>query len=572
MTMPWEMTWQPSSAQSPEAGATPVQKLPWETAWPAASQTPQKTVQDFMPDYEDMAKSAGIGLAKGAIGVAGLPGDLGTLGAYGADKAGEAVSKAFGMPYQSPMGGPPSSGFSIPGAQEIQKGIESQTGPFYQPKTETGKVIEKVGEFTPAAMAGPGGLAQKFVRQAVMPAIGSEIGRRSTGSPWGEFAGTVAGSVLNPARLITPSPANAERNALTQTLRQEGVDLTAGQRTGSKPMRWAESVSGDIPFGSGRAAATAENQREQFTAAALRRIGENEATRATPDVIDRNFTRIGNEFDRLSSSNTARFDQQLGTDLTSAMREYAQLVPESARAPIVQNTVQDLVNVGRQNGGAIPGETYQALRSRLDRAARGARADPQLSDALFGIRNSLDDAMERSLMAAGRPDEVQAWQTARNQYRNILVLEKAATTAGENAAHGFISPSALRGSVVGQNRRAYARGEGDYADLARSGAGILGDLPQSGTAPRENMQDMFKIITPLLGAEAGGGFGPGGIIGGGLAGIAAPALMSHLLMSGPVQRYFGNQLMGQGANMTPQRRLLMAQELMRTQSPQQPGQ
>lgn len=574
MSMPWEMTWNaPAQANAPQE-ATPDAQQPWNIQWGGVTPAPTKTPSFGMIDPEDAAKSLGIGTAKGAIGIAGLPADLGSIGAQGIDKAASFVSNAFGQPYQSPMpsDGKTWSGVNLPGSQEIQKGIEAYTGPFYQPKTEAGKVFEKVGEFAPASMIGPGGLMAKFGRQAVMPALGAEAGRNLTDSPWGEFGGAVAGSIFNPARLVTPAPSSAERQVLANTLKQEGIPLTAGQATGNKPLRWAESVSGDIPFGSGKAGSIAENQKEQFTAAALRRVGEKEATRATPDVIDRNLTRIGKNFDDLAARNSMNADQQFAHDISNAQREYDYLA-NPLQKEVLHNVVDDVIKRVQANNGSIPGDQYQAMRSRLDKAARSARGkDNELSDALFGIRNSLDDAMERSMIANGRASDAEAWKTARNEYRNMLVLEKAATSAGENAAEGLISPSALRGAVVNQNRRAYARGQGDYADLARAGAGVLGDLPQSGTAPRESMREIFQIISPLLGAEAGSHVAGGaGVLAGGATALGAPALMSHLLMSGPVQRYLGNQLLGESANMTPQRRLMMVQELMRTQ-PQQTGQ
>lgn len=75
------------------------------------------------------------------------------------------------------------------------------------------------------------------------------------------------------------------------------------------------------------------------------------------------------------------------------------------------------------------------------------------------MRESLDDAMQRSI-AQNNPRDLGGWQQARRQYRNMLVVEKAATGAGENAALGLISPSQLRNATVQQGRRAFARGLG----------------------------------------------------------------------------------------------------------------
>src|SRR5438270_771317 len=77
-----------------------------------------------------------------------------------------------------------------------------------------------------------------------------------------------------------------------------------------------------------------------------------------------------------------------------------------------------------------------------------------------------------------------AWNEARGQWRNWKAIERASTGAGSATAEGYLSPSQLRTAVVGQGRGAYARGEGDLAELARAGEAVLRPLPQSGTAPR----------------------------------------------------------------------------------------
>ena len=52
------------------------------------------------------------------------------------------------------------------------------------------------------------------------------------------------------------------------------------------------------------------------------------------------------------------------------------------------------------------------------------------------------------MQRAGSAD-MPALREARSQYRNWLTLERATSGAGENAALGIISPSALRGATVG---------------------------------------------------------------------------------------------------------------------------
>jgi hypothetical protein len=243
-------------------------------------------------------------------------------------------------------------------------------------------------------------------------------------------------------------------------------------------------------------------------------------------VVDEAFQRICGQFDDLAARNTLRADSRLAHEVGNAVSDYENLVPPSQRAPVIGRLANDV----RNSTGAIAGDTYQGWRSTIERLARSSGNNPQVASALRDIKNALDDAMERSI-AARNPADLGAWREARRQYRNLLVVEKAATGAGAQTAEGLISPSQLRNAVVGQGRRAYARGQGDFADLARAGEAIMKPLPQSGTGPR-------SIPYLLSGIGAGAGNVPGAI-----AAFAAPGMASRALMSRPVQSYLGNQVM-----------------------------
>lgn len=158
------------------------------------------------------------------------------------------------------------------------------------------------------------------------------------------------------------------------------------------------------------------------------------------------------------------------------------------------------------------------------------------------LSTSLDDAFERTLQRNGNTADLDALRQARNQYRNLLVIEKAATGAGSATAEGLLSPSQLKGAVVQQNRRAYARGQGDFADLARAGEAVMRPLPNSGTAPRQHFQNLVTALGSGIGGVLGGAAGgPAGGLAGVLAGAGAPSAAAYGLMSRPVQAYLGNQ-------------------------------
>lgn len=482
-----------------------------------------------------IAKAFAGGVGRGVAGVAGLPSAIGSGMDYLIDRGAEAL----GMEAKGPR--PEMSMF--PTAQGAQGAIEKVTGPLPTPQNTAEEYAATAGEFLPGmAFGGPRQIMSNVIAPAVTSETAGQMTKGTAAEPYARAAGAIGGAFIPGAarRAVTPLPVGAERNAAVQNLRGEGVNsLTPGQTTGRNALRYFESEKG------GRAGAQMmEAQAEEFTAAALRRVGTN-ARRATPEVIDESFTRIGGQFDALAARNNLNFDARLGRELVDVYNDYTALVPPSSQAPIVRQTLQDLTNASNalraQGTQSFSGESYQALRSRLDKAARASRiSDPQLAEAMRGIRDALDNGMERSIRATN-PRDVGAWRNARREYRNMLVIEDAATAAGENARLGLISPSALRAATKKQSKRGFARGQGDFAELARSGEAIMKPLPQSGTAPRLAAQGLMTG----LGALAGGGTtgtAEGGALGA-LAGLAGPRVLARLAMSGPGRAYLGNQAM-----------------------------
>lgn len=374
-----------------------------------------------------------------------------------------------------------------------------------------------------------GGLQERAQGAAEGAAIGGVIG--------GAVPAVARGISAATSRAITPMSIPPERQAMIDTLTREGVPLSAGQRTGSRPLQYAESIFGDATLAGGASQRMASDQAEAFTDAAMRRVGGS--GRASPENVQANFDRIGQQFRDLSARNAVQADQQLGRDLGATLREYDRVLPTEQRQ-IVGNLATDIVERFQAGGGVLPGAEYQTARSRLSRMAQNARqSDPEFATAVRGLRDALDNGMMRSIS----PEDAAAWQTARREYGNIKDLSKAAAGAGAGTAEGLISPQALRSSVAsGNNREAYARGQGDFAELARAGNAVMTPLPNSGTAQRG-----------MLAGQAGTG---GAAMYAGdplMAAVVAlgPSAFGRALWSGPVQNYLSNQ------TVTPQVRALI---------------
>jgi len=487
----------------------------------------------------DILKSLGSGLVRGAAGLAALPGDAENLLTQGLDylatkfgKPGLAEAKAKfdkatnSEPYTS---------------QQLLKDIKPYTGELHEPQTTAGRFARTAGEFAPGALF-PGGPAQR-VLNTVVPAVASETaGQLTEGTPY-EGPARFGAALLAPTAartamgVVTPVPAmNPERARLAGVMDAEGVDaLTAGQRTGNRTLQYAESALGDAPWAGGKASQAQQRAGEQFTEAALRRAGVQGADRATPNVMDTTFDRLGAEFDRLARATTVNVDRRMMQELRNAEAQYHALVPEGMQIALLRQGNQHNIVDELQRFGTIPGETYQSYRSIFSRLSREA-TEPQMRRAFGRVVDSMDDAMSRQA-PAGIADE---WGNVRTQYRNLLAIEDAMRGAGVDTAEGLISPQQLRRSVESQNGRSYVRGQGDFADLARAGASTMKPLPQSGTANRA----AAMAVPSMMGAAGGAAVaGEMGAAAGALAGGAAPAVAGRIIMSAPIQAYLGNQLL-----------------------------
>lgn len=354
------------------------------------------------------------------------------------------------------------------------------------------------------------------------------VGGAALGFGLGAGIGAAAPYIGQAARrVVTPNPAAPAQTAAARTLADEGITLTAGQKTGNKKLQYLESE-----LGGARVDDLMEQQAEQFTSAALKRAGIP-AKRATPEVIDRAFSDLGRQFDDMATITQTPFDSRLQNDLLGVVTDY--LDNAGTPAPGIERMLNRISEVAKQNGGQLSGRAFQTLRSELGRLIRSADGPTKM--ALRDMQEALDEAVERNLGGQTR----EAWQNLRRQYKNLLVIERAATGAGANAAAGLLSPAQLRNAAINQNRRAFARGTNDFTDLANAAVRTMTPLPQSGTAPRLAARAITNL-PGMIGAVAGTPGGLPGMIAGGLAGAAVPALTGRALLSRPGMAFLSNQV------------------------------
>jgi hypothetical protein len=469
----------------------------------------------------DVMKSAGSGLVKGGMALATLPGNVEALGRAG-------INKAVQM-YRGNEENVVNPETVLTNYGDLKPRVEKHTGQLYEPQTTAGKYAGTIAEFAPGMAFGGGGIAARALGNVVAPAVASETAGQLTegtaAEPWARAAGALVGP-----RALTPAPIrDPERAKMVQTLRNEGVTaLTAGQTTGRAPLRWTESALADAPF-VGKAQKINEKAGDQYTRAVLKRAGVD-ADRATPEVLDQAFTRLGQQFEAAGQNAAVPISRNFVQDLQNIAGRYNRIAQPQFRSGIPQGIADDVAALSGNATRYMDGAKYLQWRSEIGEAARGA-SDPATKRVLYDLQRKLDDGAEQFLRATGKGDVADTFKQARKEYRNLLIIEKAASGAGERSALGVISPSQFRNAVKTESIRDYSRGRTDMAELARAGEAIMKPLPQSGTAPRAAVSSGLAAIGGTLAGAPGA-----------LVSIVAPTAAGHILMSGPMQRALANQL------------------------------
>ena len=566
---------------------------------------------------EDVARSGMAGLAQGTAGLIGQAGDaqqalknsgldewLTRKTTSAANRVGDYLQEKFGIPKAMFAGRP--GGYSLarpevgeirlPTTEEVKKtSIPGLPGANlgaldYDPQFYTGHLAKGAGEFIPGALLGtsarslPGAAADAF-RFGVVPGAAQEAagqafkGTKYEGTPvetatrlvTSLASGATAGKFLSPNASKAPISSQQTYAGQVRQLEDHGMPISPGERADSRALRYGESEA-DPELGKARL--------EAVTRLATSRIGNGQGGNHGTNIIDHTpgpantinniLTETGTRVGRVWSSNHFVPDADLGTDLVRMHNDYSasNLYGHDTvtRLHGAATELQDALQHARLNGQVMPngtpylnGEQAHRLYSRVRRSARGTE-DPNTADALNEFANSLGAQMERTV-AITNPNAVGHLAQANRDYRNALVVEKAAKASNVAASAGYITPAKIEDAASSTfGSRAHQRGFDDFG-WAPAAKAVYKIMPDSGTSPRQQYHEMFsKWAKPLgfaLGSAAGHLTGAEGTalehssLMGGLFGEAASAAPEWLMRKGAGwysgtgvgQAHLGNQLL-----------------------------
>ena len=262
-----------------------------------------------------------------------------------------------------------------------------------------------------------------------------------------------------------------EVSKLAQRAQQLGIDIPIDRLTNSRPMNAVASALNYIPF-SGRAA-TEDKMLSQLNQAVSKTFGQDSSN--VTMALRKAGDKLGGEFDSVLKNNGVAFDNHFLDDLARIHNTAEKELGSDALKPIVSK-IDDLMEKGQS--GVIDGQAAYNIKRDLDRIGRGNT--PTAFHALE-LKSSLMDALNRSLGT----EKAAAFATTRQQYGNMLALEKLA----KNGAEGEISAARL-GNMQNINNQPlqeladisaqFIKGrEGQHGAMQRAvgamtGAGLLG--------------------------------------------------------------------------------------------------
>lgn len=315
---------------------------------------------------EDLVRSAGSGIARGAAGFAGLPGDIESLGRAGARYFGYNAPEETYLPTSSQM---------ISSVENLSPAIKSALN--YNPEWAAGRYAKSAAEFVPATIPAiftgglplyaraAGGVGAGLAAQGAKDALDATNigGLGATGATLGSaVAGGMAGSSLasrgvNLARsVLTPSSEASSRIA-----KSIASDATIGGKSGAQLAMDEAAARGVSPM------AASGEQTKRMVADAASRV--DDASRGTfntsiarqrddaAEVVDKSletmFGRPVKAFDeadaiaqRVSQLNDVNYKRVMSLP-------QAQAVPQKVTGPIAarlpKNTINNVLDDMRQN-------------------------------------------------------------------------------------------------------------------------------------------------------------------------------------------------------------------------------
>ena len=258
----------------------------------------------------------------------------------------------------------------------------------------------------------------------------------------GKF-GQLAGSTVKKA-LPSGKGVSQEVKDLAKKAQDYGIDIPIDKIANSKPLNALAKSLEYVPF-SGREA-TQETLHKQVNKAVSRTIGQDNANinKALRDAD----LHLGNQFEKTLQENTVKLDDTFMEGLGKVEKEAESILVKDQFA-VIKKQIDNILDKG--SSGQLEGEAAYNIKKLLDKLGKGS--DTTKASVALDLKRELMDALDRSLGT----DKAAAFKKVREQYGNMLELEKIA----KNGAEGEISIARLANM-----KNARSKELKDLADIA----------------------------------------------------------------------------------------------------------
>lgn len=430
---------------------------PWDNDPVAEAPQPQSTGMD-------MLKSAGSGLAQGALDLVGLPGTVQNAFDQGFSRITGDVASLWGG---KGVPAPPPSQLS---GEQLRKGVSYLTGGAteYKPETTPGRYAQTAGAFVPGAVAlgGSGGMVGNALKYGVVPGITSEAAGQAAEKyapslePYARIVGAVAGGFA-PAGLRAMFPA-ADDAALKEIASAASADnLTPEAMRARLQELGPEGMVADL----------GPNFQGQTGALANLPGPANQTIRTA--LEDRNAganARLGQSIDELGP-NVVPSQVQAGiSDSQRAVGQQYAPAMENARA-VNSEALANRLEAAMANTRGPEQQALQRVRGYLDIPGTNV-LDPN-PQAIFATRQAIDGL----LAGEQNPQVIRQLTMARQQVDDML----ATAAPGIKDVDAQYAELARQGEALGEGQRALDSGRTAPRPDELAGRLTEGAIPQ-GTA------------------------------------------------------------------------------------------
>lgn len=343
----------------------------------------------------------------------------------------------------------------------------------------------------------------------------ARVGLTFAGGKAGEAVGTLAARAIKPTREL--SQAQFEANEAADRL---GVKLSAGEASGNRALKFAESATADMPLAAGMATKRTTANEQAMNRAALKQLGQD-GTEITESALAQGRNDTSAIYDSILSRAKIELDNSFRSEVKviTGSQVMKELRDESTDALISKFTNMPPGKI------SVSGEWFQQNKTALDQAIRSAYSNNQAGKAQ--ALEKFEDALNRAAMRSLSAEDRALYQQANKQWATLRILE-----TGKVVDNGRIMPGRLDQALASRYKGAYKEGkiQGELSDIARL-ANTLRPPPNSGSVPRAIYSGG---IGGMLMAEPMTAAGM----------LAGPVAAQSLLTSPAMRRYMTRGLMG----------------------------